>query len=86
MLTPADVGYYGGYLVCESVLSTQCLNLIVAAPDLFDMLQRAKAMLLTVDSVAKSNASDALRLIRDSRTDWLLSEIEKVLTAAKNGR
>ena len=34
-----EVRYYGGYLVCESIGSTEKAKLIAAAPDLLEALQ-----------------------------------------------
>lgn len=35
----SDIEYYGGVLICESVISTECVDLIVSAPAMKGMLK-----------------------------------------------
>lgn len=35
----SDVEYYGGYLICESVWKKEDWDLIIAAPDMYDVLK-----------------------------------------------
>ena len=37
-----DVGYYGGYLVCESIANSENAKLIAAAPELLNALKHIR--------------------------------------------